>query len=87
MSEIGHNSGLDERQQQALLNIIERAEEKETERKEIAEEVKEIIAEAKAYHLDPKIVRKIIQMRAQDADKRRLDEQLLEIYKRAVGLT
>lgn len=83
---IGHNSGLDEKQQSALLSIIERVEEQEAEKAKINEDIKEIYAEGAAFKLKAPVIRKIVALRRQDVDKRRADAEILALYKRAVGL-
>jgi uncharacterized protein (UPF0335 family) len=86
MSEVGHNSGLDKKQQDALKSIIERVEETEGQIKSLREEQKETYSEGAAFKLNPKIIRKIVALRKQDGDKRRAEAEILELYKRAVGL-
>jgi hypothetical protein len=50
------------------------------------EDIKEIYAEAKAVGFDNKIMRKIVQLRKMETDKRREEEELLDLYKSAIGL-
>lgn len=69
-----------------LRAFIERVERLESEKAELAEDIKEIYGEAKVNGYDPKIMRKIVRMRKMDIEKRREEEALIEVYKLAVGL-
>ncbi len=69
-----------------LKAFIERIERLEEEKRQIAEDVKDVYAEAKANGFDVKILRKIIALRRQDADERREQEEILETYLRALGM-
>lgn len=69
-----------------LLSFIERVERLEEEKKAQAEDIKEVLNEAKSSGFEPKYIRKIVALRKQDPDKRRQEEQEFELYKEAVGL-
>ncbi|MCZ8185311.1 MAG: DUF2312 domain-containing protein [Beijerinckiaceae bacterium] len=69
-----------------LKAFIERIERLEEEKRQIADDVKDVYAEAKANGFDAKILRKIVSLRRQDADERREQEELLETYLRALGM-
>ncbi|MEM6676622.1 MAG: DUF2312 domain-containing protein [Pseudomonadota bacterium] len=69
-----------------LKAFVERIERLEEEKKEIADQVKEVYAEAKAYGYDTKILRKVISLRKKDAEERQEEETLLEIYLAALGM-
>lgn len=69
-----------------LRSFIERVERVESEKAELAEDIKEIYGEAKANGYDPKIMRKIVRKRKMDAEKRKEEEALIEVYSLAVGL-
>lgn len=69
-----------------LKSFIERIERLEEEKAALAEDIKEVYAEAKGTGFDPKIMRKIIRIKNMDTDKRREEEELLELYKSAIGL-
>lgn len=71
---------------QRLKAFIERIERLETEKAELAEDIKEVFGEAKAHGFDVKIMRKLIRLRKMDSDKRQEEEALLETYKAAIGL-
>ncbi len=69
-----------------LKAFIERIERLEEEKKAIAEDVKEVYGEAKATGFEPKIIRKIISTRKIDLQKRREENELLELYMAAIGM-
>ncbi len=69
-----------------LRSFIERVERLEEEKRTIAEDIKEVYAEAKGNGFDPKIMRKIVSMRRVDADKRREEETVLDLYLNALGM-
>jgi uncharacterized protein (UPF0335 family) len=70
-----------------LRAIVERIEHLEEEKKAIAEDVRDIYAEAKGNGFDTGALRDIIKIRRQDGDKRREREAILEIYCRALGMS
>lgn len=82
MSELGHNSVAAE----SLRNFIDRIERVEEERKELADDVKDIYTEAKSLGFDAKILRKLISLRKQDVNARKEEQALLELYASAIGL-
>lgn len=69
-----------------LRAFIERIERLEAEKADIANDIKEVYAEAKGTGFDVKIIRKLISMRKQDSEKRQEEEELLSLYKQAIGL-
>lgn len=69
-----------------LRSYIERIERLEEEKKALAEDIKEVFAEAKANGFDVKIMRQIIKLRKMDKDDRDEIETLLELYRRALGM-
>jgi len=52
----------------------------------LAEDIKEVYAEAKGSGFDPKIMRHIIRIRKRDKDELDEEETLLDVYKRALGM-
>lgn len=87
---IGHNSGEEQdvggvsgKRLKAYLDRIERLEE---EKSGIADDIKDIYAEAKGTGFDVKTMRKLVRLRKMDAEKRREEDELLELYKAAVGI-
>jgi uncharacterized protein (UPF0335 family) len=69
-----------------LRGYLERIERLEEEKKGIADDIKDVYAEAKGVGFDVKILRKVYNLRKMDKEKRREEEELLELYKAAVGL-
>jgi len=69
-----------------LKSFIERIERLEEEKAALMEDIKEVYAEAKGVGFDVKTMRKIVTLRKMDGEKRREAEELLELYKAAVGL-
>ena len=68
-----------------LKSFIERVERLEEDKAAIANDMKEVFAEAKGEGFDVKIIRKIIRLRKQDKVKREEEEALLELYLQAIG--
>jgi uncharacterized protein (UPF0335 family) len=70
-----------------LKSLIERIERLEEEKRVLAEDIKEVYAEAKGTGFDTKIMRQIIRIRKRDKDELDEEETLLDVYKRALGMT
>ena len=68
-----------------LKSIIERIERLEVEKAEVAEQIKEVFAEAKGNGFDVKIIRKVIRIRKQDRAKRQEEDAILDLYLSAIG--
>jgi uncharacterized protein (UPF0335 family) len=69
-----------------LRSFLERIERLEEEKAETSEDIKEVYAEAKGVGFDVKIMRRIIKLRKMDAEKRREEDELLDLYKSAIGM-
>jgi uncharacterized protein (UPF0335 family) len=69
-----------------LKSFIERIERLEEEKKALAEDIKEVFAEAKGVGFDVKTMRQIIKLRKIDQDDLDEQEALLDTYKRALGM-
>jgi uncharacterized protein (UPF0335 family) len=69
-----------------LKSFIERIERLEEEKRALAEDIKEVFAEAKGNGFDVKIMRQIIKIRRTDQDDLDEQEALLDTYKRALGM-
>ena len=69
-----------------LRAFIERIERLEEEKRTIADDIKDVYAEAKGNGFDVKIMRKVISLRRQDLNKRREEEEILDIYMSALGM-
>ena len=69
-----------------LRLLIERIERLEEEKKGIADDIRDVYAEAKAVGYDPKIMRQIVRLRKMKPDDRSEQDMLLETYKTALGM-
>ncbi|MGB0854232.1 MAG: DUF2312 domain-containing protein [Pikeienuella sp.] len=69
-----------------LRSIIERVERLEEEKKEVAEQIKEVFAEAKANGFDTKTLRKVISLRKKALEERQEEEAMLDLYLHALGM-
>jgi uncharacterized protein (UPF0335 family) len=69
-----------------LKSFLDRVERLEEEKKGLADDIKDIYAEAKGVGFDVKTMRKILKLRKMEVEKRREEEELLELYKAAIGL-
>ncbi|WP_272006956.1 DUF2312 domain-containing protein [Roseovarius sp. ZX-A-9] len=69
-----------------LRQFIERYERLEAEKKDIAEQQKEVMAEAKGRGYDTKVLRKVVALRKRDKDDIAEEEAVLEMYKEALGM-
>jgi uncharacterized protein (UPF0335 family) len=69
-----------------LRSFIQRIERLEEEKKTIADDVREVYAEAKSNGFDPKIMRQVIKLRKMDSADRAEQEALLETYLHALGM-
>lgn len=69
-----------------LKSFIERVERLAEEQAAIGEDIKDVYGECKATGFDVKIVRKIVRLRKMDIEKRREEDELLELYKAAIGM-
>jgi len=69
-----------------LRQFIEQYEHLEAEKKDITEQQKEVMAEAKARGYDTKVMRKIVALRKRDRDDIAEEEAILEMYKAALGM-
>ena len=71
---------------QRLRSFIERVERLEEEKKGLADDIKEVYAEAKAQGFDVKTMRKIVSLRKKDPDDRAEEDALLDTYMSALGM-
>jgi uncharacterized protein (UPF0335 family) len=72
--------------QDQLRAFIERIERMEEEKRAIADDIKEIYAEAKGNGFDTKVLRRIVAIRKQDHAERMEQEALLDLYMAALGM-
>lgn len=88
MSESGHNIGdtaIGKTGAEALKQGIERWERLESEKKDISADQKEVLSGLRALGFDLRIVRKVIALRKMDTEERRAMEELLDLYRAALG--
>ena len=69
-----------------LRQFIERAEQLAAEKRDIAEQEKEVFAEAKGRGYDTKVLRKVIALRKRKPDDIAEEEAVLDMYKAALGM-
>jgi uncharacterized protein (UPF0335 family) len=69
-----------------LRSFIDRIERLEEEKKALADDIKEVYAEAKGTGFDTKIMRQIVRLRKLDKADLQEQEAILELYKRAMGM-
>jgi len=69
-----------------LRSFVERYERLEVEKKDIADQQKEVMAEAKGRGYDTKILRKIVTLRKQDPADISEEEAVLQLYRDALGM-
>ena len=79
---IGHNSAAGNQ----LRSIVERIERLEEDKRAVADDIKDVYAEAKANGFDTKTMRAIIRLRKQDQKKRAEEAAILETYLHALGI-
>ncbi|MDI9349940.1 MAG: DUF2312 domain-containing protein [Candidatus Symbiobacter sp.] len=80
MADVGGISG------DQLRLLIERIENLEEEKAQLAEQIRDVYAEAKAHGFDAKIIRQIVKLRKLDGPERDELETMLELYKAALGM-
>lgn len=69
-----------------LRSFIERYERLEAEKQDIADQQKDVLAEAKGCGYDTAIMREIIKLRKMDPNERAEKEAILQVYLDALGL-
>jgi len=69
-----------------LLSFFERIERLEEEKAALAEDIKEVYAEAKSAGFEVKIMRRVMKLRKMDIEKRQEEDELLSLYMSAIGM-
>ena len=69
-----------------LRQFVERYEQLEAEKKDVTEQQKELMAEAKGRGYDTKVMKKVIDLRKRKADDIAEEETILDLYKNALGM-
>jgi len=86
MADIGHNHAPSGVARDQLRAIIERIEKLEEEKQAIADDIKEVYAEAKSNDYDAKVLRQLVRLRKQDTAERQEQEAILDLYMHALGM-
>ena len=69
-----------------LLLLVERIENLEADAKQVAEDIKQVYSEAKNAGYDPKYIKQCIKLRAKDPDEVEEQDELLKLYRQALGI-
>lgn len=69
-----------------LLSFFERVERLEEEKSALAEDIKDVFAEAKSAGFEVKIMRRVMKLRKMEVEKRREEDELLNLYMSAIGM-
>ncbi len=70
-----------------LRSFIERIERLEEEKAALSADIREVFAEAKSNGFDTKIMRQVVRLRKMESADREEQELLLDLYKRALGMS
>lgn len=81
MTEQAYNVSADE-----LRQFVERAEQLASEKKDVAEQEKELFAEAKGRGYDTKVMKKVIALRKRKPDEIAEEEAVIDMYRSALGM-
>jgi uncharacterized protein (UPF0335 family) len=76
---------LNKTDQDKLKQIVAKIERLEEEKKQTADDIKDVYSEAKAFGYDTKVLRKVIRLRKQDRQEREEQEQIMELYMAVLG--
>ena len=80
MADVGGVSG------ERLRSLVERIARLEEEKKALSDDIREVYSEAKGIGFDVKVLRQIVRLRKMDASDRNEMEEVLDVYKRALGM-
>lgn len=69
-----------------LRSIVQRVERLEDERKALAADIKDVLAEAKSAGFDVKVVRQVLALRRKEPAEVEEQQTLLDLYCRALGM-
>lgn len=69
-----------------LQQFVERIERLEEEKTNIQDDIKEVYSELKGRGYDSKIVRQIVKLRKKDRAELQEEEEILDLYKNALGM-
>ncbi|HET6521022.1 MAG TPA: DUF2312 domain-containing protein [Geminicoccaceae bacterium] len=80
MADVGGVSG------DRLRSFVERIERLEEEKREVQDQIKDVFAEAKGEGYDIKVLRQVVRLRRMRPNDRSELEELLDLYKSALGM-
>ena len=69
-----------------LRSFVERYERLEAEKKDIADQQKEVMAEAKGRGYDVKVIKKLVALRKREPSDVSEEEAILQLYREALGM-
>jgi len=69
-----------------LKSVVERIERLEEEKKAIADDIRDIYAEAKANGFDTKVLRQVVSLRKKDLTERQEQDAIRDLYLQALGM-
>lgn len=69
-----------------LKSVVERIERLEEEKKAIADDIRDVYAEAKANGFDTKVLRQVVSLRKKDLTERQEEEAVRDLYLAALGM-
>jgi uncharacterized protein (UPF0335 family) len=69
-----------------LRSFVERIERLEEEKKALSDDIREVYSEAKGTGFDVKVIRHIVRLRKMDSSDRNEMEEVIDVYKRALGM-
>lgn len=76
---------LSDSDQQKIKQTVQKIERLEEEKAQLAADIRDVYAEAKAFGYDTKALRKVIALRKMDRKDREEQEMMLDLYMHAVG--
>jgi uncharacterized protein (UPF0335 family) len=80
------NDVIDSSAKEYLNQFMARIERLEEDKRVVLEDIKELYAEAKAQGFDSKVLRQVVRIRKIDKAKLDEHEELLDLYKHALGM-
>lgn len=85
---IGDNSGaaLTKTAQDKLKQVIAKVERLEEDKKAVADDIKDVYAEAKSMGYDTATLKRIVRVRKQDKQTREEQQAIFDVYALAIGL-
>lgn len=69
-----------------LRSVVERIERLEEEKKAIADDIRDVYAEAKSNGFDTKVLRQVVSLRKKDLTERQEQDAIRDLYMQALGM-